>query len=114
MWNKADLLDADERNRLATATRRQPGHRRQILVSAATGEGLPDLLAAIEERLSVGRPSYEVSVAPADGQGLAWLFENTEVLERRTNEAGETLATIRLTPGKEPRFLNRFPTARRV
>ena len=114
VWNKADLLDAADRERLATAADRLPGRRRPILVSALTGEGVGDLLVAIEEHLSLGRPSYEVNVAAEDGEGLAWLFANTEILERRVSDEGRTLAQVRLTPGKEPRFLNRFPGARRV
>ena len=45
------LLDAADRERLATAADRLPGRRRPILVSALTGEGVGDLLVAIEERL---------------------------------------------------------------
>ena len=114
VWNKADLLAPDERERLANAAERMPPERRPVLVSAVTGEGIDDLLAAIEGRLALGRPSYEVAVAPEDGEGLAWLHANTEILDRAVTEEGRTLARIRLTPGKEPRFLSRFPQARRV
>jgi GTP-binding protein HflX len=114
VWNKADLLAPDERERLANAAERMPAERRPVLVSAVTGEGIDDLLAAIEGRLALGRPSYEVAVAPEDGEGLAWLHANTEILDRAVTEEGRTLARIRLTPGKEPRFLGRFPQARRV
>jgi GTPase len=114
VWNKADLLAPDERERLANAAERMPPERRPVLVSAVTGEGIDDLLAAIEGRLALGRPSYEVAVAPEDGEGLAWLHANTEILDRAVTEDGRTLARIRLTPGKEPRFLSRFPRARRV
>jgi GTP-binding protein HflX len=114
VWNKADLLDAEERRRLATAASRTAQERRPILVSALTGEGLGDLLAAIELHLSTGRPSFEVKVAPEDGQGLAWLHENTEILGRVVTESGHSVLQVRLTPGKEPRFLNRFPGAHRL
>jgi GTP-binding protein HflX len=114
VWNKADLLTPEERQRLATSADRTPEARRPILVSAITGEGLPELLGAIELHLAAGRPSYEVSVPAEDGQGLAWLHENTEILERNVTEAGGTVARIRMTPGKEPRFLKRFPGARRI
>jgi GTP-binding protein HflX len=114
VWNKADLLAPDERERLANAAERMPPERRPVLVSAVIGEGIDDLLAAIEGRLALGRPSYEVAVAPEDGEGLAWLHANTEILDRAVTEDGRTLARIRLTPGKEPRFLSRFPQARRV
>jgi GTP-binding protein HflX len=114
VWNKADLLDEDDRKRLATTAERTSEDRRPILVSALTGEGIPDLLAGIEERLSAGRPSYEVSVEPEDGQGLAWLHENTEILDRQVTEDGRTLARVRMTSGKESRFLARFPNAQHL
>ena len=114
VWNKADLLTADERRRLAAATNLSGSGTRPVLTSALTGEGIPDLLDTIEARLSVGRPSYEVSVAPEDGQGLAWLHENAEILGREITEAGRTIVKIRLPQGKEPRFLNRFPQARHL
>ena len=79
-----------------------------------TGEGIPELLATIEQHLAMGRRTYEVNVAPEDGQGLAWLHENTEILARTPREDGHTLLQIRLVGGKEPRFLNRFPQARIV
>ena len=60
----------------------------------------------------MGRLTYEVDVAPEDGQGLAWLHENTEILDRETRENGHTILQVRLVAGKEPRFLNRFPEAR--
>jgi GTP-binding protein HflX len=111
IWNKADLLNDDERQRLATASGRTAAEKRPILISALTGEGIPELLAAIEDHLSLGRPSYEVNVPPEDGQGLAWLHENTEILERHVTPEGHTMVKVRMTPGKEPRFLNRFPEA---
>jgi GTP-binding protein HflX len=114
IWNKADLLGEEERQRLATSASRAPDETRSILISALTGEGISDLLAAIEERLSTGRPSYEVSVAPEDGQGLAWLHENTEILDRKPTADGHTVAQIRVTQGKESRFLARFPGAHRL
>jgi GTP-binding protein HflX len=114
VWNKADLLSPDERRRLATASERAAEEKRPILVSALTGEGVPQLLSAIELHLAAGRPSYEVKVSPEDGQGLAWLHENTEILDRQVTDTGHSILQIRLTPGKEPRFLNRFPHAHRL
>ena len=112
VWNKADLLSSEDRERLATASHRAGEERRPILISALTGEGVPELLSTIEQHLGLGRPTYEVDVAPEDGQGLAWLHENTEILERQTQDNGHSILRIRLVSGKEPRFLNRFPQAR--
>ncbi|MBZ6075114.1 GTPase HflX [Microvirga puerhi] len=112
VWNKADLLSPDDRQRLDTTSHRTSEEGRPILISALTGEGLPDLLTAIEEHLATGRSSYEVDIAPEDGQGFAWLHENTEILDRRTTETGHSILQVRLVAGKEPRFLNRFPQAK--
>jgi GTPase len=112
VWNKADLLSGDDRERLAATSQRTGEERRPILISALTGDGIPELLATIEQHLALGRLTYEVDVAAEDGQGLAWLHENTEILDRQTKDNGHTVLQVRLVAGKEPRFLNRFPEAR--
>ncbi|MCB8820740.1 GTPase HflX [Microvirga rosea] len=112
VWNKADLLAPDARSRLETTSHRTREEGRPILISAMTGEGISDLLAAIEDHLAAGRSNYEVDIAPEDGQGLAWLHENTEILDRQTTESGHSILQVRLVAGKEPRFLNRFPQAK--
>jgi GTPase len=114
VWNKADLLDEAERNRLATLAARIPPERRPVLVSAATGEGADELLKAIERRIARGRPTFAVTVDPADGRGLSWLHREAEVLDRRTDDAGRIIVVARIAPEKEPRLLNRFSGARRT
>jgi GTP-binding protein HflX len=112
VWNKADLLPPDERERLLNAAERS--ERRPVLVSALTGEGMDQLLAGIEARIAQGRPTFEVTVDPSDGQGLNWLYEQAEVLDRRANDQGNPVLRVRIAPEKEPRLLNRFAAARRV
>ena len=112
VWNKADLLPPDERERLLNAAERS--ERRPVLVSALTGEGMDQLLAGIEARIAQGRPTFEVTVDPSDGQGLNWLYEQAEVLERSADEQGNPVLRVRIAPEKEPRLLNRFAAARRV
>ena len=62
------------------------------------------------------RPAVAILVIlePADGSELNWLYEQAEILERRTDQEGRTLASVRIAPEKEPRFLQRFPGARRL
>jgi GTP-binding protein HflX len=111
VWNKADLLDAEARNYLLeTAQRRELAGRPQV-VSAITGEGIDALLAAIEERLAQGRQSFRVMLAPSDGEGLAWLYENVEVLERESLDDGAQALTIRVSPERVERLQRRFPDA---
>jgi GTP-binding protein HflX len=113
VWNKADLLSANERARLAALAERREGNR-PVLVSALTGEGIDRLLGTIEQHLAVGRPSYLVILDPSEGGALNWLYEEAEILERRADSEGRILVSTRIAPEKEPRLLQRFPGARRL
>ena len=114
VWNKADLLAPDERERLRNAAGRRAGGHRPYLVSAVTGEGLDALLAAIEDRLSIGHARFEIRVPPEDGQGLAWLHDRVEVLTRKTGRTGVTTLVVRAPPQQIEKLLARFPKARAV
>jgi GTP-binding protein HflX len=85
-----------------------------VLVSALTGEGIEALLRLIEKRVARASLVYTVALGPADGQRMNWLYEDTEVLERRMTEEGEFLFVIRLLPEKEARLMRRFPEARLI
>jgi GTPase len=113
VWNKSDLLLADEYERLMGQSQRMPAEKRPALVSALTGEGIPELMRVIEDRIAKGRPTYHVLLDPGEGQALNWLYENGEILGRDDRET--TVAVrVRIAPEKEPRFLQRFPKARRA
>jgi GTP-binding protein HflX len=101
VWNKIDRLDAAERARLANLAERRPSERRPVLVSAASGEGIGNLEAAIEARLSAGRVLIELDLDPADGAGISWLHRHTEVIRKAVNEtSGRVAMTIRAAPDK--------------
>lgn len=114
VWNKADLLGPEDRERLSNVAERGPAETRPVLVSALTGEGTRELLSTIEDHVSAGRPSYAVLVDMADGQGLHWLYEETEVLERQELEENTLRLTVRLASEKESRLLNRFKNVTRL
>ena len=95
VWNKLDKLDADHRAGLATGQ----GEGAPIAVSALTGEGIDTLLAAIETRLARGRSLIDLDLEAADGQGLHWLYEHTEVMARETAEDGHVHVTVRVPAG---------------
>src|SRR3954466_4772752 len=52
VWNKIDRFSREERENLQNIAARRPPERPCFLVSAATGEGVDALLAAIEARLA--------------------------------------------------------------
>lgn len=102
--NKCDLVPEDEREPLANRTARAAGD--VVLVSARSGEGCDDLLAAIDGRLAAGMPVIDVQVAAEDGAGLAWLYQHGEVLSRSDDAAGSQLS-VRLSATDAARFARR-------
>jgi GTP-binding protein HflX len=111
VWNKADLLDEEARNYLLESAQKRELAGRPRLVSAITGEGIDALLAAIEERLAHGRQNFRLTLPASDGEGLAWLYENVEVMERASLDDGAQLLTIRVSPERIERLQRRFPEA---
>jgi GTP-binding protein HflX len=76
VFNKVDRLTADERRRLAAA---DPS---AALISAATGEGLEDLLESMAAKLALDqqRVSLEFDLASeVDRQRLAWVYRHGRV-----------------------------------
>ena len=108
VWNKLDLLDADRAASVANGARRRGANARPIIISALTGQGEDDLVEEIEDRLAEGRPVLEVTLAAADGQGLAWLYEHAEVLTRHDAETGGVLLTVRVAPERAEQIRARF------
>ncbi|MBV8566256.1 MAG: GTPase HflX [Methylobacteriaceae bacterium] len=111
VWNKIDLLEGDARVVVRNAPRRRQGKKRLAVVSARTGEGMAELLGAIEEVLAIGHSLFDVAVAPSDGAGLHWLYENAAVLDRHTGEDGAVQLTVRVAPDRLDRLHRRFPGA---
>ncbi|MCC7426015.1 MAG: GTPase HflX [Alphaproteobacteria bacterium] len=109
VWNKADLLTPEEHGIIAARSDR-PGEVPQMLISALSGEGLPALLAAIDARLSAQAVLREVTLDPADGAGLAWLYRHGEVVARQDAEDAIRLS-VRLSPENAERFERRHKAA---
>jgi len=107
VWNKLDRLDAEHRARLALGQ----GLEGPIAVSALTGEGIGTLLDAIEARLARGRSLIDLSLDGADGQGLHWLYEHTEVMARADGDDGRVNVTVRVAPDTVERVKRRFAGA---
>lgn len=113
VWNKADLLPEPERERLAEVARHRAelalsGKTPPVLVSAITGEGIDALLASIETRLAEGREVMEISVAADDGKGLAWLYEEAEILARDDENDGLIRLSLRADAAGRERIRRRF------
>ncbi|MGD9868253.1 MAG: GTPase HflX [Hyphomicrobiales bacterium] len=94
VWNKVDLLDLPGRDRVLNSVDRAGA----VCVSAATGEGIPQLLATIAAKLNTTHAIMELTLKPADGALANWLHEHAEILSRQARDTGETAYIFRISP----------------
>ncbi|MEO0034691.1 MAG: hypothetical protein RLZZ501_714 [Pseudomonadota bacterium] len=106
--NKIDRLDPAGREELLNQSRRHPN---QIPLSAVSGEGLPALLAEIDDRLGQGRAVLDVALALSDGATIAWLYRHGEVVARRDDET-QAYLRVKLDPADLHRFQRRQAAGR--
>jgi len=111
VWNKIDRLDTEARVGIENIAARRPQEERPVLLSAVTGEGIPDLVAAIEARLNADRKVFSLELDAADGASLSWLHRQFEVLERELTKAGRLRVRVRVAPGKADLIRQKFPNA---
>ncbi|HVJ51547.1 MAG TPA: GTPase HflX [Aliidongia sp.] len=104
--NKIDRLDDEAKSALINrASRKQAS----VPLSAVTGEGCDALLQLLDKRLEEGTRAVPLDVELSDGAGIAWLYRNGEVLERRDDEAmAHFLVNLR------PDDLDRFTARNRL
>ncbi len=102
--NKIDLLEPDQQRGLLSHNGRRPA----VAVSALTGAGIPDLLAAFETAVTRGNITLTLKLDAADGSALAFAYRHAQVLERR-DRAGKISLSLRIHPDDLGRFQNRFP-----
>ena len=110
VWNKSDLLSAEERS-----ARRFKAERADnvALASAVTGDGIPKLLDLIENKLSSTSKLFELTLAPEDGRGLAWAYERGEVVDRQTLDDGRSKIRLRLAENAAGQAAAKFGKALR-
>jgi len=80
--NKIDSLPPEQRHILQTRAATGPERARQFAVSALSGEGVDQLLEAIEAFLNRQAEAREVTVPVSDGATIAWLYRHGEVRSR--------------------------------
>ena len=99
-WNKIDLLGGEEAKRVrAEAARRQDA----VLISALAGAGVDDLLECAAAHLRKGAQLRKVTLVASDGEGIAWLHANGEVV-RQEHRDMETDFEVRMSDTAWARF----------
>jgi GTP-binding protein HflX len=105
--NKIDALPIEQRAILQARTSVGPDRARQFAVSALSGEGVDQLLQAIEDRLGGEAAAREVTVPLADGATIAWLYRHGDVRSR--HDDGEVARlTVALDPAASAQFERRL------
>ena len=107
VWNKIDLLDDEVREAVLGQAERLSREGRAVAVSAWTGEGIEPLRDTIAGLID-DDPETELVLSPAQGEALAWLYENGRVTSRETDDEGRTHVVVRLHPAALGRFERQF------
>ena len=100
LWNKVDRLAPEERARLERIAARRDD---VLTLSAATGEGVADVVAAISRALDGEREEARLSLDFAEGRKRAWLHESRVVVSEAQTDSGWDL-TVRWTPRQREAF----------
>ena len=106
VWNKIDRLSPvtlDEAKAAARWASRDP-----VLISALKGDGIEDLLGAIDERLGHQDVTLDLKLSPTQGRLLHWLHQNAAILERSDNDNGEISMRVRVTQEKHGKLLSQL------
>ncbi len=106
VWNKADLLSADERAARETEADR---NNHILAMSALTGEGVDQLNVQIEALLAEETEETVLMIPFSEGRAHAWLFEAGVVEGEAVEEGGWTLTLI-WTRREAAEFAKRFPS----
>ena len=86
VWNKIDLLEGDERERLTNVASRSDD--RIALVSAVSGAGVTALLEKVEHLLGSTRRTRRLCLNHDQGAAINWLYDLGAVLERHDDAQG--------------------------
>lgn len=103
VWNKIDLLSPVTRDEARSAA--QWPEARPVPVSATSGEGMDDLLNAIDARLGRNDEILDLVIPAHEGRLVNWLYEEAQVLERESLDTGVVRARVRIAGEKKERLL---------
>ena len=116
VWNKIDLLGADDQDIVLTASRARSQAAEGSLedptlvaVSAVAGQNLEELFAAIDHRLTRDFDSFHVVVGPQDGAAEAWLHQHGDIQAiEPADQAGARMISVRLSEKGAGQFRSKY------
>jgi GTPase len=101
VWNKIDLLGAEDRMAAETRAARDPG---LAAISAETGAGVAGLAALIAERLGGARRREVLHLTAGDGRRRAWLYDRGLVEAETAAEGGMVELAVNWDAGQAARW----------
>ena len=103
VWNKIDQIpemsDEDEnaedhcesdKQTMKIAASSAQSEAAPFLISAKTGEGIDQLLGALDKELEEHEINLDLKLKANEGMIVNWLYENGQVTQGETNQSGET------------------------
>ena len=100
VWNKADRVNAVERDALQAKADRQDA---TVMSSALSDAGLESLLLEVEAALDAGRLQTTLELAHSDGKKRAWLYEQGVVTQEEETDTGVRVS-VNWTEAQSVRF----------
>ena len=85
IWNKIDLLDSDRRKSIQNIVKRR---KEVFAISAVSGDGIPELIKEIKNKLEPQKFSETLIVPFEFGERKAWLHENGVVVNEFYTDSG--------------------------
>ncbi len=106
VWNKIDLMPGADAETVRNRARRTGGAA--VAISAVSGEGIDELLLAIEGKLEGHHEVLDVDLDAADGALIHWLHENADVLARDCDDERVVHYRVRISAAKRERLMARI------
>lgn len=110
VWNKVDLLSAEERALRESLIENSEYPEENILVSGKTGEGVEALLELITELAFDETEHLLISISPSQSKAIAWLHQNGRILKKMSSEEdGYIIVRVALSDRHKNTFFKKFP-----
>lgn len=105
VWNKTDLLDDEQREAITNIAAEDNDI---IPISSVKSTGLYELSKRIESVLQKDHDFYQMTLSPARGAELAWIYRHCQVKQRDDLEDGMIDLNIMVDAKHHEQFRNKF------
>ena len=111
VWNKVDLLDPADRERLLAAGTARTDGAAPVAISAMSGDGIGELVAIIETRIAGNLSAVDLLLMPEQMHLLDWVYRSGNVVARKDREDGGVELTLQTTAQRRAEVESRLSAA---